>query len=99
MLWQVIPQPDSVGEEGVEVGIDRGLGNLEVTCVVSRHSADWGEIIEWDLDGPGVGFMEGGNFDPGPALRERDPSQSSHVLNSASRSKGVVSSHKPSCSF
>ena len=71
MLWQVIPQPDCVGEEGVEVGIDRGLGDLEITCAVSRHSADWGEIIEWYLDDPGVGFMEGGNFDPGPLRSKR----------------------------
>ena len=81
------------------MGIDRGLGDLEVTCVVSCHSADWGDIIEWDLDDPGVGFMEGCNFDPGPALQEGDPSQSSHVLINASQSEGVAPSHKPSRSF
>ena len=43
------------------MGIDRGLGDLKITCVVSRHSADWDEIIEWDLDDPGVGFKENGN--------------------------------------
>ena len=69
MLWQVIPQPCCIGEEGVEVGIDNGFGDLEATCVVSRHSANWGEIIEWDLDldDPCVGFMQSGKFDPGPA--------------------------------
>ena len=51
------------GGKGVEVGIDRGLGDLEVTCVVSCHSADWGEIIEWDFDDPCVGFMEGCDFE------------------------------------
>ena len=99
MLWQVIPQPYCIWEEGVKVGIDRGLGDLKMTCVVSRHHANWWEIIEWDRDDPGAGFMESGYFDPGPALRERDPSRSSHVFSSASRNEGVVSSHQPSCSI
>ena len=80
MLWQIISQPCCIGEEGVEVGIDKGFGDLEATCVVSHHSADSGEIIEWDLDYLSVGFMGSDIFDPGPALRVGDPSQSSHVL-------------------
>ena len=61
MLRQVIPRPDCLGEEGVEVGVDRGLGDLKITCVVCHHSADWDEIIEWDHDIPGVGRKEDGN--------------------------------------
>ena len=56
MLWQVVPQSDCTREKGVEMGVDRGLGDLEVTCVVSCRSADGGKFIEWDLDGLGVGF-------------------------------------------
>ena len=29
------------------MGVGRGLGDLEITCVMSRRSVDWGEIIEW----------------------------------------------------
>ena len=36
------------------MGVDRGQGDLETTCVVSRRSADWGEIIDRYLDDPGV---------------------------------------------
>ena len=39
MLWEVVPQPDGAWEEGVEVGVDRGLGNLEVGLVISSGSA------------------------------------------------------------
>ena len=49
--------------------MDRGLGDLKITCVVSSRSADWSDIIEWDLDDPGDGFMEGYEFDSGSALR------------------------------
>ena len=30
------------------MGVDRGLGDLKATCVMSRRSADWSEIIEWE---------------------------------------------------
>ena len=66
------------------MGDDRGLGDLKVTCVMSRRSADWSEIIEWDLDDHGAGFMEGYEFVSGPALREGNPSQNSYVFRSAS---------------
>ena len=33
MLWQVIPQPNCAGEEGVEVEVNRGLGNLKITLL------------------------------------------------------------------
>ena len=49
-------QSDCTREKGVEMGVDRGLGDLEITCVVSCRSADGGKFIEWDLDGLGVGF-------------------------------------------
>ena len=62
------------------MGVDRGLGDLKVTCVVSRRSADWSEIIEGDLDDPGAGFMEGYEFDSGSALREGNATQHSHVF-------------------
>ena len=63
----------------MEMGVNRGLGDLEIICVVSRRSADGDKIIEWDLDGLGVGFSEGYNFESGPALRKGDPTQFSHV--------------------
>ena len=62
------------------MGVDRGLGDLKVTCVMSRRSADWSEIIEWDLDDPGAGFKEGSEFNSGPALREGNPTQNSHIF-------------------
>ena len=66
---------------------------------MSRRYADWSEIIEGDLDDPGAGFMEGYEFDSGPALREGNPAQNSHVSGSASPGEGVVPGHKPSSSF
>ena len=78
------------------MGVDRGMGDLEVTCVVSCRSADWCEVIEWDFNDPGVGLTEGDYFEPGPALREGDPTQFTHISQGATRSKGVVSGHKPS---
>ena len=42
---------------------------------LSCRSADWGEIIEWDLDVPEAGFMEGYEFYSGPALREGNQAQ------------------------
>ena len=63
----------------MEMGVNRGLGDLEIICVVSRRSADGDKIIEWDLDGLGVGFSEGYNFESGSALRKGDPTQFSHV--------------------
>ena len=41
------------------MGVDRGLGVLEIAYVVSRRSADGDKIIEWDLDGLGVGVFGG----------------------------------------
>ena len=41
------------------MGVDRGLGDLEVTYAVSCRSADRDEIIEWDVDGPCSGLMKG----------------------------------------
>ena len=52
----------------MEMGVNRGLGDLEIICVVSHRSADGDKIIEWDLDGLGVGFLEGYNFESGLAL-------------------------------
>ena len=57
------------------MGVDRGLGVLEIAYVVSRRSADGDKIIEWDLDCLGVGFSEGYNFESGPALQKRDRTQ------------------------
>ena len=81
----------------MEMGVNRGLGDLEIICVVSCRSADGDKIIEWDLDGLGVGFLEGYNFESGPALRKGDPTQFSHVNCGATRNAGVVPGHKPSC--
>ena len=36
---------------------------------MSSPSSDLGEIVEWDLDDPGAGFVEGYEFDSGPAPR------------------------------
>ena len=63
----------------MEMGVNRGLGDLEIISVVSRRSADGHKIIKWDLDGLGGGFSEGYNFESGPALRKGDPTQFSHV--------------------
>ena len=41
------------------MGVDRGLGDLEATCVVFLRSADLDKIIDLDLDCLGVGFTEG----------------------------------------
>ena len=75
------------------MGVDRGLGDLKVTYVMSRRSADWDEIIEWDLDGPGASIMEGYEFDSSPALREGNQAPNSHVFRGTSRSEGIVPGH------
>ena len=82
-----------------EVGVDRGLGDLKITCVLSPCSANWSEINEWYLDDLGVGFMEGSEFDSGTAFHEGNPTQNSQIFSGASRSKGVAPSHKPSSFF
>ena len=79
-----------------EVEVDRGLGDLKITCVLSPCSANWVEINEWYLDDLGVGFMEGSEFDSGTALHEGNPTQK---FSGVSRSEGVVPGHKPSSSF
>ena len=40
MLWEVVPQPNGAWEEGVEVGVDRGLGDPELKVAVSSSSAE-----------------------------------------------------------
>ena len=57
--------------------------------MLSRRSVD-GDKIKWDLDGLGVGFSEGYNFESGPALREGDPAKYSHVKCGATWNTGVV---------
>ena len=52
MLWEVVPQPNGAWEEGVEMGIDRGLGDLEIKVVVSGSSAEGGKVIKRYVDGP-----------------------------------------------
>ena len=52
MLWEVVPQPNGAWEEGVEVGVDRGLGDLEFKGAVSSSSAEGGEVIEGYVDDP-----------------------------------------------
>ena len=70
MLWKIVPQPYCAGEEGVEVGVDRGLGYL---LAVSCHSADWDEVIKRYLDGPGSSFEECDELRSGPTFREGVP--------------------------
>ena len=53
------------------MGVNRGLGDLKVTCIMSRRSANWSEIIDIPLDDPGAGFIECYEFDFGPALRKK----------------------------
>ena len=52
MLWEVVPQPNGAWEEGVEVGVDRGLGDLVFKVAVSSSSAEGGEVIEGYVDDP-----------------------------------------------
>ena len=52
MLWEVVPQPNGAWEEGVEVGVDRGLGDLVFKVAVSSSSAKGGEVIEGYVDDP-----------------------------------------------
>ncbi len=40
MLWKVVPQPDGAWEDGAVVGVDRGLGNLDVGLAISSGSAE-----------------------------------------------------------
>ena len=46
MLCKVVPQPNGAGEKGVEVGVDRGLGDSILEVAISSCSADRGEVIE-----------------------------------------------------
>ncbi len=46
MLWQVVPQPNGAWEKGVEVGVDRRLGDPKLEVAISSCSTDMGEVIE-----------------------------------------------------
>ena len=72
MLWQVIPQPNWARKGGEEVGVDRGLKNLDIACFMSRRSTDWGEIIKRYVGNTGVGFMEVSKFIL-PCVRRGEP--------------------------
>ena len=69
---KIVPQPYCAGEEGVEVGADRGVGNL---LAVSCNSADWEEVIERYLDGPGSSFEKCDKFGSGPTLGSKPGSR------------------------
>ena len=46
VLWEVVPQPNGAREKGMEVGVDRGLGDSILEVAVSSYSADRGEVIK-----------------------------------------------------
>ena len=62
------------------MGIDRGLGDLEIKVVVSGSSAEGGEVIERYVDGPLPTFKQGSKLGSRPAFRKWRPAQGTQVL-------------------
>ena len=73
MLRKVVPKPDSVRVEGVEVTVYSRVGSEKGVCIGSSDNVGVGvcinQVIEGDLDMTVDCLVKCGELDPSPTLR------------------------------